>query len=125
MRLRFLAGTVAAMATVRSADNMLLGKRIKRLRSEAGRRDGRKQYTQAELAAMVHESEGTVSNWERGLHVTPEKVALVTSALGMDAGEDLGELPEDEPSLQSALAHVRAAHDMLRRLIEAQSNPST
>lgn len=108
------------MATARS-DAQALGDRLKHLRLEAGRHHGRKRFTQAEVATLIHESEGTISNWERGLGVTPEKVALIEAALSMDAGgRELGELPEDEPTVEAALAHVRAAYDLLRRLADQQ-----
>lgn len=123
LRLRFLAWNVTAVTNASETDKPL-GGQITAMRRAAGLRDGRKEYTQLEVAERIHVSEGTVSNWERGRGVTHEKVAIIAAALGMDSRDDvLGDLPEDEPTVEAALAHVRAAYDMLRRVIEARSNP--
>lgn len=85
-----------------------------RLKAGANRSE---KMGQQELADLLSESKSTISNWERGKYVDAQKVALVEAVLGIQSGMPLpADLPDEAPTVGAALAHVRAAYDILRAL---------
>lgn len=82
--------------------------RLKNLREE-------RNIKQLDLAKVINVSQGTLSNWERGIHDPDHKsLVLLTEIFGVTTDYLLGKssnpTPSGEPSLEEAL-HLKGVKD--------------